>query len=157
MGTGCSASSSSPRCHMCPYPVITSPAPPSLGISPPKLLLYPSSPLPWHPSLSSIAHSVPCPTLELSRSFQERSGLGPSPALLEQRDVKMSGEVAASAGDIGPAAPGQSSGLCALASACKEAVDPHTEGERPALLVAPNACVNVSAFVLNTPVLTGLS
>lgn len=69
----------------------------------------------------------------------------------------MSGEVAASTGDIGPAAPGQSSGLCALASACKEAVEPHTEGERRALLVSPNACVNVSAFVLNTPVLTELS
>lgn len=156
MGTGCSASSSSPKRHFCPYPIITSPAPPSLGISPPKLLVYHSSPLPWHPSLSSIVHRGSCPSLELSRSFQERSGPGTSPALLEQRDVKMSGEVAASSGNIGPAAPGQSSGLCALASACKEAVQPHTEGERPGLLIAPDAH-NVSAFVLNTPVLAGLS
>lgn len=98
-----------------------------------------------------------CPSLELSRSFQERSVPGPSPALLEHRDVEMSGEAAVSPGDIGPAAPGQSSGLCALASACQEAVEPHTEGDRPALLIAPNAHFNVSAFVLNTPGLTGLS
>lgn len=52
--------------------------------------------------------------------LSEKSGPGPSPALLEKRDVKMSGEVAASSGDIGPAAPGQSSGLYALALACKE-------------------------------------
>lgn len=146
MGTGCSASSSSPKRHSCPYPIITSPVPPSLGISPPKLLVYPSSPFPWHPSLSFVVHRGSCPSLELGRSFQERSGPGPSPALLEQRDVEMSGEVAASSGDIGPAAPGQSSGFCALASACKEAVEPQTGSERPALLIAPNT-YNVSAFV----------
>lgn len=109
---------------MCPYSIITSPALTCLCIYPPKLLVYHSFLLPWHPSLFSVVHRVSCPSLEL-----ERSGPGPSPALLEQTDVKMSGEVAASFGDIGPAAPGHNSGLCALASACKEAVEPDTECE----------------------------
>lgn len=131
MGTCCSASSSCPRHHICPYSVITSLAQPFLSISPPKLLVYHSSPLPWHPSLSSVVHRVSCSSLELSSSFQERSGPGLSPALFEQRDVEMSGEVAAASGDIGLAAPGHSSVFRALASACKEAVEPRTEGERP--------------------------
>lgn len=114
MGTGCSASSSSLGCHMCPYPISTSPASPCLGTSPPKLFVYPSSPLPWHPSLSSAVCRVSCPILELSGSFQERSGPGPSPAHVEHRDVEMSGEVAASSGDIGPAAPGQGALVCVL-------------------------------------------
>lgn len=41
----------------------------------------------------------------------------------------MSREMAASFGDIGPAAPRHNSGLCPLASACKEAVEPDTECE----------------------------
>lgn len=87
--------------------------------------------------------------MELRRSFLEGSGPVPPPALSESRAGETLGRWQLLPGST-VAVPGQSSSLDALALPPKETVEPHSEGGRAALLLAPNAHVPVPAGLCQT-------
>lgn len=113
---------------------------------------FSSSPLPWHPYLSSIVHRGSCPSLELSRSFQKSLALDHLQHFWRRGMSKCQGRWQLLLGILDL----QHQGRALVCMLWLQPARSPTEGERPALLIALNAH-DVSAFVLNTPVLTGLS
>lgn len=138
-----------------PLPCAHTPPPalPARGVFPPQPMksgwqhlprcCNPGHHLPWQPwgAAAPFRGSFPVP-------LTGHTSPGASPALLEQRVGETLGRRQLLLGILTlrhRGSPGPSSDLGASVLCCKEAVEPHAEEERPALLVAPDAHVIISA------------